>query len=145
MRKLCGVIFLALIGLAIANSQSHSATKKKKPTPPRATVDYFSEGGTLEEARSKYQGRTSQVFACIGQGPIMQDGTGCPTTSNTYPHLYYLSCDFADQHKYDTDIAAAKWICITSLGASRFGVKRVRLYSGHKCGYIIDDVGCFFD
>ncbi|MGO9701712.1 MAG: hypothetical protein ACLPX7_20885 [Xanthobacteraceae bacterium] len=142
MRKLLGVIFSVLVGVPMVSTEAQSdlfSDISRLLFPPGGGFDsYYSGGGSLADALATQQYKTFQ--ACIGQGPFFQDGTGCPTPSNTYPHIYYYSCDFAKQHSTDTDIAAAKNICV---GASNFGVKRERLYGGHICGYIIDTVYCF--
>jgi hypothetical protein len=78
-----------------------------------------------------------RLAACIGEGPLWPDGSGCP------PNLdHYFDCDFAYRNASDTDKASGEQICITERRASNFSVLRLNAYSGHRCGYIVDQVIC---
>jgi len=78
-----------------------------------------------------------RLAACIGEGPLWPDGSGCP------PGLdYYFDCDFAYRNATDTDKATGEQICITKKRAPDFEVLRLNVYYGHRCGYIVDQVIC---
>jgi pimeloyl-ACP methyl ester carboxylesterase len=78
-----------------------------------------------------------RLAACIGEGPLWADGSGCP------PNLdHYFDCDFAYRNATDADKASGEQICKTERGAADFSVLRLNSYSGHRCGYIVDQVIC---
>jgi hypothetical protein len=82
--------------------------------------------------------QAQQIFyACIGEGGVWLDGSGCPANAG-----YYFECPFARAHPTDTDQAAANEICITYKAFKRAGVQRLRSYDGHNCGYIVIQVTC---
>ncbi len=76
-----------------------------------------------------------RVFtACIGE---LAGATACPTAD------YFFGCDFADSHASNPDAAAAQQVC-SEHGSGQYGVQRIKIYNGDRCGYIVDTITCAF-